>query len=324
MSRTLPVAPALLALLLLLASCATGGGAPPASGGSTTPPSVGGGGGDSSGGGIEHPEGAQPVLVVDSAGGFVPLEFIATRLPQVVILGDGRVIMQGAQTLEFPGPALPPLIERQLTEAGLQQVLEAVEDTNLFTADAELRGAQATVADAPDTIFELHADGRDVTVTVYALGMVGPDMDSPPGMDAAEIQAHGVLQQLNDALMSLDTWIGADGWAGDGWQPYEPQAFRLYVRDATDDPADGGDLPEQVREWPIEEDPSAWGEEQALFGNGTRCAAVEGDAAVAWLAELAAANQNTRWSDDGQRRFMVTPRPLLPHEEVGCPDLGGG
>ena len=43
------------------------------------------------------------------------------------------MIMQGAQTLEFPGPALPALIERTLTEEGIQAVLEAVEDTNLFT-----------------------------------------------------------------------------------------------------------------------------------------------------------------------------------------------
>lgn len=317
----MPAATALLVILLVLASCAAGTAAPSVSPGSSPPPSTGG---DESGDGIEHPTGAEPVLVVDSAGGFVPLEFTATRIPQIVILGDGRVIMPGAQTLEFPGPALPPLMERTLTEDGLQQVLQAVEETNLFTADADLRGAQSTVADAADTVFELHADGRDVTVSVYALGTVQPGMDPPPGMDAAEIQAHGVLQQLNDALMTLDTWIGADGWETEGWQPYEPQAFRLYVRDATNDPIDGGGMPEQVRAWPTEDDPATWGEEQAIFGNGTRCAVVEGDAAATWLGELASATQSTRWTDDGQRRFVVTPRPLLPHEDVACPDLGGG
>ena len=68
------------------------------------------------------------------------------------VTGDGRVIMQGMQTLEFPGPALPALIERRLTEDGLQQVLRALEQTNLFTGDLELRGMNGMVADANDTI----------------------------------------------------------------------------------------------------------------------------------------------------------------------------
>ena len=115
---------------------------------------------------------------------------MATRLPTFVLLGDGRVIVQGAQTLEFPGPALPPLIERTLTEEGIQEVLEAVEETNLFTADLELNGAQNMVADATNTVFTLNAGGRDVTVSVYGLGALPPDMEPPPGMTSAEIEAH--------------------------------------------------------------------------------------------------------------------------------------
>jgi hypothetical protein len=79
-----------------------------------------------------------------------------------------------------------------------------------------------------------------------------------------------------------------------------------------------------VREWPTDDDPATVGEEQPTFGNGTRCLVVEGEAAATWLAELEAANQNTQWTDDGDRRFTVLARPLLPGEAAACPDVTGG
>lgn len=320
--------PGLSAMLLVLAACAAPGGSPGGSSGESPgespgqpPPPVSGGGGDTDG--IDHPTGSEAILVLDYAGGMVPVQFMVTNLPTFVLLGDGRVIMQGPQTLEFPGPAFPALIERTLTEEGIQAVLGAVEDTNLFTADLELRGAQSMVADAPDTLFILNAGGQDVTVSVYGLGALLPDMEPPPGMSSAEVEAHRVLGQLNDGLMTLDTWLPADAWEAEGWQPYEPESFRLYVRDVTGQPVEGGDLPEQVREWPTDDDPAAFGTEETAFGDGTRCGVVDGELGATWLAELSAANQMTLWTDDGERRFSVKARPLLPHEDPACPELVG-
>jgi hypothetical protein len=314
MKRTFP---GYFAVLILLASCAAPGGGSPA-----TSPAASNDGGDS--GDIEHPTGSEPILIVDSTGGFVPVQFMATRLPAFVLLGDGRVIVQGAQTLEFPGPALPALIERTLTEEGIQEVLRGVEDTNLFTADLELNGAQGMVADATNTVFILNAGGHDVTVSVYALGMLAPDMEPPPGMTSGEIEAHRILTRLNDGLMTLDSWLPANAWETDGWQPYQPEAMRLYVRDATGDPPVDSDLPEQVREWPTDDDPATFGIEEAFFGDGTRCGVVDGELGALWLGEMNAATQMTLWTDDGQRRFSVTARPVLPHEDPACPEIAGG
>lgn len=315
--------PGLLAMLVFLAACAAPGGASPAaSDGAASPgtsPGASGGGGD----GIGHPTGSDPILVVESAGGFMPVEFMATQTPAFVLLGDGRVIMLGPQTLEFPGPALPPLIERTLTEEGIQELLGAIEATNLFISDLELTGAQDVVADAANTIFSLDAAGRQVTVSVYGLGTLTPDMDPPPGMSSSELEAHRILTELNDALMTIDTWLPASAWESEGWQPYEPEALRLYVRDATGEPIEGGDVPEQVREWPTDEDPATFGEEEEFFGNGTRCGAVEGEDAATWLAELNAATVMTRWTTDGDNRFSVMARPVLPHEDPACPLLAG-
>ena len=306
-------------MLLVLSACAAAGGAPsgsPPDGASSPPP------GDSDG--IEHPAGSDAILAITSAGGMLPVQFQVTNVPLFVLTGDGRVIVQGAQTLEFPGPALPPLIGRQLTEEGIQMVLSALEDTNLFAGDLELRGMQNMIADATDTIFTLNAGGAETVVTVYGIGMLLPDMDPPPGVDEAELENYRVLSTLYDRLLMLEDWLPADAWETDGWMPYEPEAFRLYVRDVTDQPVEDGDLPGQVRAWPTEQDPAAFGEEIADFGDGTRCGVVEGDAVATWFLELTNANQNTTWSDGGDRRFAIQPRPLLPHEAPVCPELDAG
>ena len=89
--------------------------------------------------------------------------------------------MQGTQTLEFPGPALPPLIERTLTEDGIQEVLEAVEETNLFTGDLALTRREERLADFTDTVFRANANGAEVTVSVYGLGCSTPSWRQPRG-----------------------------------------------------------------------------------------------------------------------------------------------
>ena len=309
------IALVLLVLGILLAACSSGGPG--------TSPDPGGSG---DGGDAEHPTGSdEAIFIIDFEGGFVPVQFHATATPVFVLLGDGRVIVQGMQTLEYPGPALPPLMGRTLTEEGIQQVLRAIGDTNLFTSDLDLRGAANFVADAPDTVFILNGGGQEVTVSVYGLGTLAPGQDMPPGISSAEVQAHAVLQQLHEQMLALETWLPAGAWEDEGWQPYEPGAFRLYVRDVTGQPIERGDLPEEVRTWPTDADPAAFGEEQAFFGDGTRCGVVEGQEAAIWLEELSSANQLTLWapSADPDARFSVAPRPLLPHEEVACPELVG-
>ena len=316
------ILPGLFVVLIVLTACAASGGSTGEPPGSTSPPASDGSSGEP--GEIDHPTGSEAILVVDSSGGFIPVQFMATRLPTFVLLGDGRVIMQGPQTLEFPGPAYPALIERTLTEEGIQAVLQGVEDTNLFTSDLELNGAQNVVADAANTLFILNAGGQEVTVSIYGLGALLPEMETPQGISSAEIEAHRILGDLNEGLITLDTWLPADSWEAEGWQPYQPEAFRLYVRDVTGEPVEGGDMPEQVREWPTDDDPAAFGAEETFFGDGTRCGVVDGELGATWAEQLAAANQMTLWTDDGDRRFSIMARPVLPYEDPACPELAGG
>ena len=319
MKRTVPGL--FVVLSVILAACAAAGGSPGASetdGGGSTPPSASDEGGTS--GGIEHPTAAdEPILVVEEAGGFAMPQMIATRVPTFALYGDGRVIMQGVQTLEFPGPALPPLIERTMTEEGIQAVLEAVEDTNLFTGDLELNGAMNVCADCTSTVFHANVNGDEVTVSILGLGQLDPALGANlENIDQAEIDAHAVLSQFRDALMTIETSVPGGAWEAEGWQPYTPTAFRLYVRDVSGEPIEGGELPGVVRAWPTEDDPATFGEEVPVFGDGTRCGVVDGDAAETWFAELSVSTQQTIWTSDGENRFTVVPRPLLPGEEPSC------
>jgi hypothetical protein len=315
--------PGFFVVLLVLAGCASSGGSPPASDGpsappesssppASTPPSDDGG----STGDIEHPTGSEAIIGITWAGGMLPVHMQAVQPPVFVLTGDGRVIVQGMQTLEFPGPILPALQERALTEEGIQLVLGALEETNLFVGDVDNRVMQSMLADANDTIITVNAGGRTSRVSVYAIGMLLPDMEPPPGTDAAELEAYRVLSLLNERLMTLETWLPEDAWDTTEWQPYQPEALRLYVRDVTDEPIDQ-DLPGQEIAWPTDEDPTAFGEELPEFGDGTRCAVVEGDAGATWLAALSEANQNTVWTS-GDRRYAIQVRPLLPHEDRSC------
>ena len=261
---------------------------------------------------IEHPIGDAVVLRVSYSGGFVGPGFDLLNHPTFSLLGDGRVIVPGAQVLLFPGPALPAMNVRRLTESGIQAVLAELEATGLFAEDLDLRGAANCVADASDVIFALHADQRDVTVTVYGLGILD-GAGSCPGVSADELAMHVTLNRLTARLSDLDSWLPAGSWA-DGWQDYRPDAMRLIVRNADADEPDGSGIPSSLVPWPAGSDPATFGEETDF---GLRCGVVGGTDADEWYDLLGAANQLTRFTRD-EYRYAVSIRFLLPDEPPEC------
>ncbi|HEX6128042.1 MAG TPA: hypothetical protein VF071_03370 [Candidatus Limnocylindria bacterium] len=264
---------------------------------------------------IQHPGGDELVLRVEHRGGFVPAEYHLVRLPTFTLLGDGRAVVSGAMPAIYPGPLRPSLLERRLTEAGMQAVLRAALESGQLDADAEWRGVAQFVADASDEVFILNADGRSVTVSVYALGIAGGgEWDLP----AKERAAHEALAELSGKLQSLDTWLPADAWADDEWRPFRPDAIRLVVRNADADQPGTDELPFRSEPWPVPGDPAAFGAPAEL--DGWRCGVVSGPEAEAWYAALEQADQLTRWIGGGHR-YQVWARPLLPDEPLDCDPL---
>lgn len=291
-----PPAPATLALAIALGACSGAG---------------------SSIGPIAHPIGDDLVLRIHYSGGMAGPILDFTGFPPFTLSGDGRVIVPGAQIDIFPGPALPAVNVRRLSEAGIQAVLAEVARTGLFGTSIEFRGAQNCVMDAGDTVFTLHADGNEVTVTVYGLGTL--DLAAGcPGVTAGEVAAHQALVNLSNRLTTLESWLPAGAWVETTSRPYQPDAMRLVVRNADGDPPDGSGIGNQLLDWPDSSNPATFGEEGPF--EGQRCGVVTGERADDWYAALANANQLTRFVKD-EHRYEVTVRFMLPDEPQECPRL---
>ena len=286
--------PASMALSVLLAACAAGPG------GSTGP--------------IAHPAGDDLVLRVAYGGGMIR-DFFMTGFPTFTMTGDGRVIVPGAQIDIFPGPALPAVNVRKLSEEGIQAILKEVARTGLFSTSAEFRGAQNFVADFGDTIFTLHAGGKDVVITVYGLGSFDP-AGNYPGVSEEELAAHRTLSHLVEELGNLDAQLPAGAWADAAWHPYQPEALRLLVRNADADPPDENGIGNALLDWPTDSDPATFGDLTA--GGDQRCGVVSGKDAEDWYAALSGAKETTRFVK-GDHRYAVTVRFQLPDEPPECP-----
>ena len=100
------------------------------------------------------------------------------------------------------------------------------------------------------------------------------------------------------------------------WQPYEPEALRLLVRNADADPPDESGIPNALIDWPVDSDPATFGDPAS---DGTiRCGVVSGQEAKDWYAALTNANQLTRFVK-GDHRYQVTVRFQLPGRAAGVP-----
>jgi hypothetical protein len=308
MRRHRPAVLVLVAATVVLSACRLAGGP----GGSGTPdpsPSA------TEGAAVTHPAGDAVILQLAYAGGFVPAEYVFSSFPTFTLLGDGRVIVVGAQDLMYPGPALPPILVRSLTEGGVQAVLHEALASGQLDADADWRGAASHVADAADSVFRLHAGGRSVSVSVYALGLYEPGGPTD-WLSEEELAAHRALSALADRLQSLETWLPASDWTVGEWQAYVPDSLGLLVRNVDGEAPDESGVERQERDWPLATDPDTFGQPWSV-DQVSRCGTVTDAEAATWYAELSEANQLTRWLHDGHR-YAVTPRLLLPGERAAC------
>ena len=198
---------------------------------------------------------------------------------------------------------------------GIQAVLKQVIGTGLFGKSVELLAAQNFVADVGDTIFTLHADGADVTIRVYGLG-VFDSAGTYPGVSAEELAANRTLSRLSQDLGNLDAILPASAWADAAWQPYQPEALRLLVRNADADAPDESGIGNGLLDWPVDSDPATFGDPTS--DGAQRCGVVSGKEATDWYAALSSANQLTRFVK-GAHRYEVTVRFQLPDEPPECP-----
>lgn len=235
----------------------------------------------------------EPLLQIVSEGGFVPVEIALGAGPRYTLLGDGRMIFEGAQTLQFPGPLVPTYLVARLSDSQMNAVLAMVDDIGLPEMD-DVVDDEATqfVADAPTEVITYWDDNGQHRLSVYALGI--DSQASTPARD-------------NSFLQLLDTFdrftAGADA------ETYEAERLRVV--------AGPGFLNEDfqdTRSWPLDDDWAAWTD----LANGWACRVSDGEV----MDTFADATQATVWeSPDGlgiPAPVKLLVRPLLPGEP-DCP-----
>ena len=287
---------AIAAVAVLASACGGVANDDPGSGGTT---------GATGATGIEHPTGAdQLILRMAYQGGFVPYEYTLGSTPFWSLFGDGTLIVPGPQIEIYPGPALPNLTATQLSEDGIQAILQAAGDAGLLDGDADY-GDQC-IADAATTVFTTTADGTTSVVSAYAL-----DVGEPAGTCGSDkdADARGKLAAFQAKLTDLRSWL-PDGAVGSE-RPFDPAEMRVYVLPYQGDP----ELPQDPIEWPLEPPLDAFGEPIPNAPADTRCGVVTGEDLATLLAAARDANALTPWTSDGSHHQLIF-RPLLPDERT--------
>ena len=232
--------------------------------------------------GLAHPTGADDIVVrIAYTGGLVPAEVAFLDLPTLLVTGDGHAIVQGAVPEIYPGPLLPNMQTRPVTEAGIEQLLALAADVGLL-ADVDYTNP-TNIADAPDTVVEISANGDTFVHRAYALGL---DAETDPARRAL---ADFVAQATGDWLYGDNPELGPE-------QPYTSDTFLIHVSQLGDYT---GDIKPTVVDWPA-------GASVRLADAG-ECAAVPASE-VGHLFENA--DQLTFFAEDAIT-YRVTPKPLI-------------
>ncbi|WP_204298226.1 hypothetical protein [Actinoplanes campanulatus] len=243
----------------------------------------------------------QVVLRVEYRGGFVPAEFIPSRLPRFTAYADGRLLSEGPVPLIYPGKALPSVQE---VRVGLERVRELIAEAVAAGVKTGADFGMPGVADAPSTRIAVVTAGGEQVVEVMALSEARPDDG------ALTKEQNAARKRLTGFLGELDSeFAGSTGPAPKQYQPERVAVLAQPYQDTGD--GLGGD---PVR-WPGPELPGGYLNEQLKIN----CLTVEGTAKGAVWAAAGKANERTPWESAG-KKWQVRFRPLLP-EETGCDSL---
>jgi len=232
---------------------------------------------------------------METGGGFVPVETIATHAPEFTLYGDGTVIFR--PTIDMADPAregLPRFVRGQLNEEAVQALLRyALGGGRLL--DAREHYGQDMCADCPSTTFTLNAAGLQKTVVVDALGMV-----DAVGQDAVDRRA---FADLAETLAGFEQ-RARNGELGEATL-YDPAHYLVFL-------FEGMGEPQHVLDWPWED---VKADDFSAEGDDWRVRTVLDRDHVAELADLPSGGAALIYVvDDDGSLWQLALRPLLPDE----------
>jgi hypothetical protein len=289
-------APLFAGILLLVSACSGAANTPSGPPGSTpspTPaPSLG----------IEHATGATDlVLRYDRGGGFMAPNSLVTEGPIFSLYGDGTIVFRDItasppEAADGLGRGLPYRTAK-LSEPQIQALLQfAINDGVLGIAKEQYLNGR--IADAPTTVFTIHAGTLNKTVSVMGLGID----TGQPGPDTLALNA---LAKLAERLGSFNAGTGFET------QAYMPDRYRALLLEA---PMGGGPAPVS---WPWPDikpaDFAAPADSEALsFPRRTVTAA---DVAKLNLKQIEGGLMGIPVKGPDGKVYTLALRPLLPDEK---------
>ena len=231
--------------------------------------------------------------------------------PSALITGDGAYVIVGPTDAMYPGPALPNLLARSITEDGRAAIVAEARRLGLLGGQTDFR-SDSVPPGAPTGTLELTVDGSRLTLLGHPEAMiecVTTPCDAPPGTPAAFAAFWVALQ---DPASGLGDAVGPE-------TPYVADAYALLVGPP---PPPEASIPAHVLDWPLD---VALGTFGSAVADGTRrCGTVTGDDAARLRPMLEQATQASQWvqDPDTSATFGIVTRPFVPGEDP-CVDAFG-
>jgi hypothetical protein len=231
------------------------------------------------------------VLSISEVGGFVASEQTFTNAPRLLVTRDGRVIQGGPVIAIYPGPLVPNLLQRSISDVGTQRLIDLAEQHGLL-GDVTYERPE-NIADAADTVVTITVNGETFEHRAYALGLGG----GPGGGETDAARAR--LLDFVVAATDLASGPAADEIGPE--EPYRSDSYLIRARQAeTTEPT--GDAPIDIEptlvDWPSDA--------PVRLAAAADCAEVPTNGFAQLFED---ANQLTRFVDDGVAYSLaVTPR----------------
>jgi hypothetical protein len=240
----------------------------------------------------------------------LPPDSTFTWLPVALVTADGRLIASGPVDAMFPGPLLPNLLERSMTQAGWLAIVNAARQAGLLDGKTTFSNGDPAPGSALAHL-RMVVDGK-------AYDLTGDPAIPPcvaPGCPRGERGSQLAFAQFWLQLSDLAGWIGPE--LGNE-RAFTPSGYAILVGPPMDDQG----LNPAAFTWPLGKKLAGFGAPIAA-GDGRRCGVVAGADAATLQPLFQQARQNARWLDDGDSGagYGLVVRPLLPGDGDLCAAL---
>lgn len=232
-----------------------------------------------------------------------PIGFLPLAAPSVAI-DQGRVIAYGPQIAIYPGPLLPNLQQRPISQAGIDAIVAAARAAGLLDGPTDLVGESLPGSQTAHLLFTINGVEREVLgdPTRQIVCITTPCV-APAGTPEA---FGGFWAQIQD----IPSWLGPE--LGQE-TPFATDRLAILLIEPVPEPQ----VQPSIATWPLKVSQAQFGVEWP-GSPPARCGVLEGADLATALTAFGTANQLTIWVDEADARFSVVARPLFAGEPDPC------